>query len=123
MDFSGGGGSSPWLMKKVIYTPKAKEDLLKIKEGIMENFGDEELAVRSMRKLTGRVKLLQDFPNMGAELEKVSGIPSEYHYLFCKPDYVFYRVEKETVRIIRVLHERQDYMRTLFGIAEIEDEE
>ncbi len=53
-------------MKKVIYTPKAKEDLLRIKEGIIENFGDEELAVRSMRKLTDRVKLLPDFPNMGA---------------------------------------------------------
>lgn len=103
-------------MKKVIYTPKAKEDLLRIKEGIIENFGDEELAVRSMRKLTDKVKLLQDFPNMGIELEKISGIPSEYRYLF-------YRVEKETVRIIRVLHERQDYMRTLFGIAEVEDEE
>lgn len=110
-------------MKKVIYTPKAKEDLLRIKEGIIENFGDEELAVRSMRKLTDKVKLLQDFPNMGIELEKISGIPSEYRYLFCKPNYVFYRVEKETVRIIRVLHERQDYMRTLFGIAEVEDEE
>lgn len=110
-------------MKKVIYTPKAKEDLLKIKEGIIENFGDEELAVRSMRKLVDKVRILQDFPSMGAELEKMVGIPSEYRYLFCKPNYVFYRVEDDTVRIIRVLHERQDYMRILFGIMEVDDEE
>lgn len=36
---------------------------------------------------------------------------------------MFYRIEEEEISIIRILNEKQDYMRVLFGISEVEDED
>ena len=37
-------------------------------------------------------------------------------------DYVFYHLELDTVRIVRILNEQQDYMMQLFGLSkDIED--
>lgn len=110
-------------MRRIVYSPAALADLQNIKATILENFGDEEIAVKSLQKLMKRIDGLVDFPGMGLELQRVTGIQTDYQYLFCKPDYVFYRIEGDIVRIIRVLNEKQDYMRILFGICEIEEDE
>lgn len=36
---------------------------------------------------------------------------------------MFYRVEEDRICVIRVLNEKQDYMRILFGISEISETE
>jgi plasmid stabilization system protein ParE len=36
-------------------------------------------------------------------------------YFVEEKNYVFYRLEKETVKIIRIIDARQDYMNILFG--------
>ena len=39
-----------------------------------------------------------------------------HKYIVVEKNYVFYRIEEDYVRIIRVLNEREDFMRILFGI-------
>ena len=51
-----------------MYAPEALEDLKKIKANIIENFDDEELTVRSLRKLMDNIDILADFPYMGEEV-------------------------------------------------------
>jgi plasmid stabilization system protein ParE len=109
-------------MSRILYTQEALEDLQTIKTRIIDNFCDEELAVKSLRKLMQQIQGIADFPHMGMELSKIIGISSDYYYLFRKPNYIFYRVEDDTIRIIHILNERQDYMRILFGISEASDE-
>ena len=46
---------------------------------------------------------------------------TDYRYLFREKNYVFYRIGNEEISIVRVLNEKQDYTRILFGISEIED--
>ena len=48
--------------------------------------------------------------------------PTDYHYLVVKPNYIFYRVEGDTVRVIRILNEKQDFLQLLFGISSISEE-
>jgi plasmid stabilization system protein ParE len=108
-------------MSRVLYTQEALEDLQTIKARIIDNFCDEELAVKSLRKLMQQIQGIAEFPHMGMELEKIIGIHSDYYYLFRKSNYIFYRIENDSIKIIRILNERQDYIRILFGISETEE--
>ena len=103
---------------ELYYTPKARNDLLQIKESIIEKFDDENLAKKILRKMTETVRQLITFPYLGQELSGITGIYTDYRCLFCEKNYVFYRIEADRVCVIRVLTERQDYMRILFGVLE-----
>ena len=103
---------------ELYYTPKARNDLLQIKESIIEKFDDEDLAKKILRKMTETVRQLITFPYLGQELSGITGIYTDYRCLFCEKNYVFYRIEADRVCVLRVLNETQDYMRVLFGVLE-----
>lgn len=103
---------------KLYYTPRARNDLVNIKESVIEKFDDENLAMTVLRKITTKIRQLVTFPYLGQELSGVTGIYTEYRCLFCERNYVFYCIEEERVCIIRILNEKQDYMRILFGVSE-----
>lgn len=103
---------------KLRYTPKAREDLQNIKNSIIEKFDSEELADRVLRQITTSVRDLTVFPLKGRELKQLLHVKTEYRVLFCKKNYIFYRVEKDEIAVIRILNEKQDYMRILFGISD-----
>lgn len=108
-------------MGKVKYSPKALEDLHRIKSHITENFGDE-VAKKVLTKITTNVRRLEKFSASGIMLAGVIDVPTDYLYLFIEKDYVFYRIDGEAVHIVRVLNEQQDYMQILFGISSISED-
>ena len=103
---------------QVYYTPESLADLQNVKKSVIETFFDEKLAEDVLKTITKSIRNLEIFPYMGTEVRLSNGVVTEYRYLFIKHNYAFYRVEMEQVRVVRVLHERQDYMRILFGITE-----
>lgn len=108
------------MKKELRYTPKAKEDLQNIKADIMSKFDSEEIAERVLRKLTETARNLTVFPYMGSELVRTTGVLTDYRSLFCMHNYIFYRIEENIIRVVRVLNEKQDYMNILFGNTETE---
>ena len=106
---------------ELVYTPKAREDLQNIKLDILSRFYSEQTAEKVLSKLTETARNLTVFPYMGKELAKITGVLTDYRCLFCMHNYIFYRVERNRVCVIRILNERQDYMRILFGKPEIEE--
>ena len=108
-------------MMELKYTPKAKEDLQNVKHSVLEHCGSEEIAVKVLREITKTVRNLAVFPYMGTELVKITGVLTDYRSLFCRHNYIFYRIEENCILIIRILNEKQDYMRILFGIKETEE--
>jgi len=105
-------------MPKLIYTPKALEDLQGIKTYVAKQFG-EGRAKASVKEITSTAKQLEVFHGEGPRLEELIQYPTDYHYLVVKPNYIFYRVEGDTVRVIRILNEKQDFLQILFGIGSI----
>ena len=106
---------------ELYYTPRARNDLVNIKESVIEKFDDENLAIEVLKKITKTVRQLVMFPYLGQELSGITGIYTEYRCLFCEKSYVFYRVEEDRICVIRILNEKQDYMRILFGVSETEE--
>ena len=107
---------------KVYFSPEALTDLQQVKESVIEKFNDVELANQILRTIMKSAKNLQIFPGMGMEVRISASDSMGYRYLFVKKNYVFYRIEQDTIRIVRVLNEKQDYMRILYGITEDEDD-
>ncbi len=108
-------------MPKLNYAPKALDDLQGIKTYIAEQFS-ESRAKASVKKITSTAKQLELFPGEGLRLVDLIEYPTDYRYLVVKPNYVFYRVEGDTVRIIRILNEKQDFLQILFRISGISEE-
>ena len=103
-------------MPKVVYSPAALEDLQLIRDYIEDKWG-ENVAIRILRKMTSDIRRLEQYPSSGVDLSKLTKVPTQYRYLFSEKNYIFYRIELDEIRIVRVLSELQDYMKQLFGIS------
>lgn len=108
-------------MPKLIYAPKALDDLQGIKTYVAKQFGGNR-AKACVREITSAIRQLETFPEEGPCVEDLIEYPTGYRYLVVKPNYVFYRIEKDIVRVIRILNEKQDFLQILFGISSISEE-
>lgn len=108
-------------MREIFYSPESKQDLLDIKRDVSIEFGDE-IAKKVLGKITKTIRTLSVQEGMGVELSKQYGISCDYRSFYAQRNYVFYRVEEECIKIIRVLNEKRDFMQILFGIKTTNDE-
>lgn len=108
-------------MSKLIYTPKALEDLQGVRDYVVKQFGECK-AKDIVKEIASTIRQLEIFADEGPSLEKLIDHPTDYRYLVVRPNYVFYRVEGDDVRIIRILNEKQDFLQILFGISSISEE-
>ena len=103
-------------MGKISYSPEALEDLQNIKENIITEFGDI-VAKKVIMEITSNIRRLEVFPLSGINLSKNIDVTTDYHYIFTKKNYVFYRIEPDFIYVVRILNEKQEYMQQLFGIS------
>ena len=108
-------------MKSLIYSPDALESLEHLKEYLNSNFGDK-FADNTLNRLTLEIRDLEMFPEIGAFVRDRYPVDTDYQFFYFRHNYVFYRVEKEYVRIIDIIDERADFMKKLFGIDSISPE-
>lgn len=101
-------------MYEVMISLIAQEDLLRTKKYIAEDFGVQS-ANDAMSAIMTSLSKFQEFPLLGRPLSNLIDIPTDYMYFVIEKNYVFYRIEDRTVRVIRILSTRQDFMKTLFG--------
>jgi len=103
-------------MKRVDITPLAHSDIEGIKIYLQDKFGDSS-AKRIVGEIYDDLEKLSAFPQMGIDMFARYGIETDYLCLITHRNYAFYRTEGDIIRIIRVLDERRDFMRILFGIV------
>ena len=101
-------------MKKLIYTPDAIEKLQETELYLKMMFGDE-IAASTKQKIRERIRSLKTAEMQGISVRDVYGIDSDYRKIYTSHHHVFYRIEEDTIRIIAIFHEREDFIRKLFG--------
>ncbi|MCL2152846.1 MAG: type II toxin-antitoxin system RelE/ParE family toxin [Oscillospiraceae bacterium] len=102
-------------MSNIHYTPEAEDDLAGIKEYITEELDNPIAAINTVTRITKRIRCLEQFLEMGAQLSAIINIVSNYRYLVCANYMAFYRIEGKEVYIIRILYGSRDCVKTLFG--------
>jgi len=107
-------------MKKVDISPKAHEDLAGLKIYLTGEFGDSR-SCEIIDAIYDSMEKLSLFPESDIDLLARYGIASDYRCLITNKNYVFYRIDKNSVKIIRILDERRDFLQVLFGIGTSEE--
>lgn len=109
-------------MFKLDYAPRAMDDLARMKDFITSRHG-ADVAQKSLRRITTSARRLERFPEEGPSLARLINISTDYRYLYVRPNYLFYRIEGNCVKIVRVLNEKQDIYNILFGLSTVTDED
>jgi toxin ParE1/3/4 len=103
-------------MPNISRTSEAARDLSRIWRHIAQD--NLSAAENWLTKVDGKLRLLSQFPGIGARREELGDAMLSYpfgHYL------IFYRRTTDGIEIIRVLHGARD-MRRLFARAEAPDD-
>ena len=110
-------------MNKLQLSRAAQKDLLEIKSYIAVDLENPKAAMEAIKRITKKIRLLNDTPLMGAALASISGANSDEIFLVCGSYMVFYRITRENIFIDRVLYGRRDYLRVLFDKTELPEQE
>lgn len=105
-------------MNKIVLSAEAQADLINIRDYITTELENPEAALRVVSSITQRLFMLQEHAMLGARLSSALKLESNYRFLVCGNYHAFYRVEKTTIYVDRILYYRQDFMRALFGIEQ-----
>ena len=103
-------------MIRVTVSREARKDLVTIRRYISEELENPQTADRIIHELRSAIENLQFFPRKGRPLDALIAVHTEYRYLPCENYCIFYLEDEENVVIVRILHQRQDYLRALFDL-------
>ena len=100
---------------RIDFSPEAANDIEEINNYLTEEVGSKT-STQNIKKVMKSIRSLGRLPLQGSGVWERYGIASDYRYIYANHNYVFYRVEKDAVKIIRVLDARRDFINILFGI-------
>ena len=107
-------------MKKLIYSQVYKRKILILKKYLDEQFG-QDVRKNVLKTITNRLHDLQKHEKSGVSVRDLYQINTDYRCVFVSHNYVFYRITRDSIRIINIYHEREDYMLALFGIRSYDE--
>ena len=97
---------------QVEYSKAAIRDLNRVWAEVFEASKDMEITERYIEELLDKVEKKSDYPESGSPLYYENTFTGYYFVVF-KAYLAFYRLEKETILVERVLFGKSDYMRIL----------
>lgn len=103
-------------MKKIEYSALVKRKLRSLKEQLAFEYGKEK-AQDIVRSMLDAVDKLESFEKSGSEISKLYDVDTDYWYIFTNHNYFIYRIESDKIIVVQMFHEREDFMKTLFGIS------
>lgn len=104
-------------MLKLEYSQIVRRKIKDLKNKLAQNYGEDK-AKKIITNMTKAVRQLALFPQSGIKISSKYNIECDYHYIFVEHNYFFYRMkDKDTILILEMFHEKEDFMRKLFGIV------
>lgn len=102
-------------MAAVVYSPKSLEDIERIHGYIRDVLLNPPAADRIVSEIFKAGDLLCGQPRPGAPFRSSFDLLQYYRYLLVERYLIVFRFEKDTIKIVRVLHELQDAVSALLG--------
>ena len=100
---------------QVVFTDTAKSDLRDIALYLAELSKDKNLAIRYVKEIQEKTKILEQFPESGA-IPKDRVLKSNGYRFLAHKDYLLfylYRREENTAYIMAIFNGKRDYMRVM----------
>ena len=99
---------------KIAFSPLAIQDLDEIWDYISDVLKNHSAAENTVNGILDKVDLLENQPEIGAQLFFDDGLNSGYRYVIYNNYLAFYRIYPDTVYVDRVIYGKRDYMKLLF---------
>ena len=103
-------------MKMVVYSPLVKRKMKALKIWLIDHHG-ESVAEEVLTGIIKDADVLAEFEKSGTSIAEIYHIDTEYWYIFTHQHYLVYRIEPQSVIVVQMFHEKEDFMKTLFGIS------
>lgn len=103
------------VVNNIFYSPESLKDLDDIGDYITYELSSPLAAYNLLTEITKTVDLLKNNPLMGASLNSIANIVSNYCFLVVKNYLIFYRYANNTIFIDRVLYSKSHYLSVLIN--------
>ena len=100
---------------KIKLSPKAIEDLQEIKSYIENDLQNPLAAKNTLNKIISTYEDLSLFPESGIPVRKYVSFATDYRFVLANNYSIFYRIENNTVFVIRILYSKRDFLSILFS--------
>ena len=97
------------------YTPLALQDLHEIDDYIKNELANPQAAKNTVQRVLKGCSNLKANPKLGLDLTLKIGQKTDLRYLIISNYIAVYRIEKNTIKIIRIRDGRTDYINYLFS--------
>ena len=99
---------------KIRYTPEAMRDMDAVWDGVYEVSKEPDVADRYVNDFIDEMEKKKQFPLSGISLV-YRGLFTGFYVVNFKKYKAFYRVHDSYIEVIRIIMEKRDYMKMLFG--------
>lgn len=104
-------------MVRLEYAQVVRRKLQNLRNELTQNYGEDN-SKKIICNITKGIRRLEIFPQSGTRISSQYDIECDYRYIFIEHNYFFYRIkDKNTILILEMFHEREDFIRNLFGIV------
>lgn len=104
-------------MVKLEYSQIVRRKLKNLKTELTHSYGEDKSKI-IINKIVKSIRQLELFPQSGTTVSAQYDVICNYRYIFVEHNYFFYRIQDEnTLIILEMFHEKEDFMRKLFGIV------
>ena len=100
-------------MFEVKVTPQAAEDLLEIKNYIENELQNPIAAHNTVLNIVETYENLSTLAEAGIPVERYVPFPTDYKFILTNNYSIFYRIDGNIVRVIRILYSKRDFARIL----------
>jgi len=97
------------------YTPLARQDLHEIEDYIKNELANPQAAKNTVQRILKGCSNLKDNPKLGLDMSAKIGQKTDLRYLIISNYITVYKIEKNTINIIRIRDGRTDYINYLFS--------
>ncbi len=97
------------------YTPLARQDLHEIEDYIKNELANPQAAKNTVQRVLKGCSNLKANPKLGLDLSSKIGQKTDLRYLIISTYIAVYRIEKNTIKVIRIRDGRTDYINYLFS--------
>lgn len=102
-------------MFQVDVSPQAVEDLLGIKFYIENELQNPIAAHNTIKTIAETYEELAEDPDVGIPVDRYVSFPTDYKFVLANNYSIFYRIEKDIVKVIRIMYSRRDFVKILFA--------
>lgn len=104
-------------MVRLEYSQIVRNKLKNLCHELTQNYGEHN-SKKIIHNITKGIRRLESFPQSGTRVSSQYNIACDYSYIFLEHNYFFYRIkDKDTILILEMFHEKEDFMQKLFGIV------